>query len=89
MPLDPSERAVIETVIAEAQDYAAKYLETGADLHKSVLKVSVNQTMDILDSYSDSLRDDEYVDNYRLHMLVPLQILKLIENEENKENEND
>ena len=78
MGLDKKEREVIEGNIYDAHFAANKYIETGKDIHKKLLEISVKEAIDTLQLLSSAVKEDEMVGNYKIHLLVPLQLLELI-----------
>ena len=85
MGLDKKERDVIEGNIFDAHFAANKYIETGKDIHKKLLEISVKEAIDTLQLLSSAIKEDEMVGNYKIHLLVPLQLLELIKMRESDE----
>jgi len=73
------ERQNLESCIEEAEYSAERYLETGKDVHAKLLELSIDNAMEIFKSLSSELKDDEMLENYKIHLLVPLQMYKLIQ----------
>lgn len=85
MGLDKKEREVIEGNIFDAHFAASKYIETGKDIHKKLLEISVKEALDTMQILSAAIKEDEMVGNYKIHLLVPLQLLELIKQREGNE----
>lgn len=77
--LDKDDREQIEESIFDAHYAAQKYIESGKSVHQKMLEVSVQDALDLLELLSDKVKDDEMSDNYKLHLLIPLQLVKLLE----------
>jgi len=85
MALDKKEREVIEGNIFDAHFAASKYIETGKDIHKKLLEISVKEAIDTMQLLSAAVKEDDMVGNYKIHLLVPLQLLELIKKREGNE----
>jgi len=91
MALDKNEREVLEGSIYDAHFAAAKYIESGKDIHKKLLEISVKEAIENLELLKEEIKKDDMVGNYKIHLLVPLQLLELInlrggnESEENSQ----
>lgn len=85
MGLDKKERDVLEGTIFDAHFAANKYIETGKDIHKKLLEISVKEAIDTIQLLSNAVKEDEMVGNYKIHLLVPLQLLELIKMREGNE----
>ena len=85
MGLDKKERDVLEGTIFDAHFAANKYIETGKDIHKKLLEISVKEAIDTMQLLSNAVKEDEMVGNYKIHLLVPLQLLELIKMREGNE----
>jgi len=79
MSLAPEDREILEDMIFDAQVSAEKYLETKKNIHERLLEMSLNDSMGFLREVREDLHDDPMTPMYKLHMLVPLQTMKLIE----------
>lgn len=77
--LEDEDRETLEEAIFDAHHAAQKYVNTGKDIHYKMLEISVKDALDLIETVSEELKKDEMSDNYKLHMLVPLQIIKLVE----------
>ena len=77
--LTTEEREQFEDLLFEAHFAAQKYLESGKTLHQKVLEVSVSDALNMMERLSEKIKDDEYSENYKLHLLVPLHLIKLLE----------
>lgn len=78
MALDKNEREVLEGSIYDAHFAAAKYIESGKDIHKKLLEISVKEAIENLELLKEEIKKDDMVGNYKIHLLVPLQLLELI-----------
>lgn len=87
MELDKKEREELEGSIYDAHFAASKFIESGKDIHKKLLEISVNEAIENLEILKDKIKEDDMVGNYKIHLLVPLQLLKLINIRENNVNE--
>jgi len=87
MGLNKKEREVIEGNIFDAHFAASKYIESGKDIHRKLLEISVKEAVDTLQLLSSAVKEDEMVGNYKIHLLVPLQLLELINKREGNESE--
>lgn len=85
MGLDKKEREIIEGNIFDAHFAASKYIESGKDIHKKLLEISVKEAIDTMQLLSNAVKEDEMVGNYKIHLLVPLQLLELIKMREGNE----
>ena len=87
MELDKKEREELEGSIYDAHFAASKFIESGKDIHKKLLEISVNEAIENLELLKDKIKEDDMVVNSKIHLLVPLQLLKLINIRENNVNE--
>lgn len=85
MALSKKEREGLEGSIYDAHFAANKFIESGKDIHKKLLEISVKEALDTLQAVSENIKDDDMVGNYKIHMLVPVQLLELIENRKEDE----
>ena len=91
MALDKNEREVLEGSIYDSHFAAAKYIESGKDIHKKLLEISVKEAIENLELLKEEIKKDDMVGNYKIHLLIPLQLLELInirggnESEENSQ----
>ena len=72
------ERTSLEDAIFDAHFSAQKFVEDQRDLYHKLLEVSVADAMDIIQKLSVKLKDDPMSESYKLHMFVPLHLLKLV-----------
>ena len=79
------EREQLEELLFEAHFSAQKYLESGKGVHRKLLEVSVSDAMHMLSELSTKLQGDEYAENYKLHLFVPLHLCKLLEMRDEQE----
>jgi len=85
MPLTEKNRERMEDTIMDLHFTSQKYIETGKDTHKKLLEINVQEAIEILKELQDELQDDEKKYDYKLHLLLPLQIYELICIREEKE----
>jgi len=81
MALDEAERMIFEDVIFECQYACEKYLTTGKEAHAKMLVSAVDQSMEMMEELQKQLADDTECDKYKLHMLVPVQVVELLKME--------
>jgi hypothetical protein len=84
MGLSTEEREMIENSIYDAHFAAGKYIESGKDIHYKLLEVSVNEALQSIELLKSAVQEDEMSQNYKIHLLVPLQLLKLVEGRRDK-----
>ena len=87
MPLNNEEKESLENSIYDAHFASQKYIETGKDIHFKLLEVSVNEAISNLQILKDGIKDDPMVGNYKIHLLVPLQLLRLAQSRDKKDQE--
>ena len=85
MALKKEQRDGLESSIYDAHFAASKFIESGKDIHKKLLEISVNEAIQTLEAVKDEIKDDDMVGNYKIHLLVPLQLYEVIKTR--KENE--
>jgi len=78
MSLSKKDRETLEGSIYDAHFAAEKYLESGKDIHKKLLVMSVQEAIENLQILKDEIKKDEMVGNYKLHLFVPVQIVELL-----------
>lgn len=78
MSLSKKDRETLEGSIFDAHFAAEKYLESGKDIHKKLLVMSVQEAIENLQILKEEIKKDEMVGNYKLHLLVPIQIVELL-----------
>ena len=83
--LNSEERDQLEELLFEAHFSAQKYLESGKGVHRKLMEVSVSDAMNMITELSNKLKDDEYAENYKLHLFVPLHLCKLLEMRDEQE----
>lgn len=83
--MTPEERISLEESIMDAHLAADKYLTSGKEVHIKLLELSVADALEYIELLSDKLRNDPKTENYKLHMLVPLQLSMLIEERKEKD----
>lgn len=79
MSLTVEEREAIEDAIFDAHFAAQKYIEGGKDIHEKLLEVTVEDAFNLLSIMKSAIQKDDMKHNYRLHLMVPLQLLHLIQ----------
>lgn len=77
--LQDGDRIVVEDIICDMQQAAERYLDTQKGVHLNLLEISVNEGLEILQTLKKEIKEDKMSENYKLHMFVPIQILKIIE----------
>lgn len=87
MPLNSEEKESLENSIYDAHFASQKYIETGKDIHFKLLEVSVNEAISNLQILKEGIKDDPMVGNYKIHLLVPLQLLRLAQSRDKKDQE--
>ncbi len=87
MALNKEEKESLENSIYDCHFASQKYLETGKDIHFKLLEVSVNEAISNLQILKEGIKDDPMVGNYKIHLLVPLQLLRLAESRNKKDQE--
>ena len=87
MPLNDKQREVLEDTIMDLHYTSQKYIETQKDLHKKLLEVNVEEAIEMLKDISDDITDDEKRHDYKMHMLLPLQIYELMVMRKEKQEE--
>lgn len=86
MALDDAERLVFEDMIFECQYAAEKYLATGKEAHGKMLRSAVDQCYEMMEDIQKGLISDEEAQKYKLHLLVPFQIVELMKMEQAEQN---
>ena len=87
MPLNRDEKESLENSIYDCHFASQKYIETGKDIHFKLLEVSVNEAVSNLQVLKEGLKDEEMAGNYKIHMMVPLQLLRLAQARNKKDQE--
>ena len=78
MALNKEQSEGLESSIFDAHFAANKFIESGKDIHKKLLEISVNEAIQTLEAVKDEIKDDDMVGNYKIHLLVPLQLYEVI-----------
>jgi hypothetical protein len=89
MALSDKEREELEGSIYDAHFAAAKFIDSGKDIHKHLLEISVKEALDNLELLKEEIVKDKMVGNYKIHLLVPLQLLELINSRSDNEIDKD
>lgn len=76
--INDEDREVLEDSIMDASLSAERYLKSGKELHRKLLEVTVEDALAALSMYSKALENDPMKESYKLHMLVPVQIIEMI-----------
>ena len=87
MALNNEEKESLENSIYDCHFASQKYIETGKDIHFKLLEVSVNEAVSTLQILKEGLKDDNMTGNYKIHMMVPLQLLRLGQARKDKDQE--
>lgn len=77
------ERMNLEDAIMDAHMAADKLLslkkdDQKADLKIKLLELTVSDALEYIQNLSSKLRDDPKTENYKLHMLIPLQLTLML-----------
>ena len=78
MALNSKRRESLEASIFDAHFAAEKFLETEKDIHKKLLVMSVHEALENLQTLKEEIKKDDMVGNYKLHLLVPVQLVELL-----------
>lgn len=73
------EREEIEESLFSCHMAADQYLLRGKNTHEKMLKMSVDEALELLEKHKQELQKDPRLENYKLHLFVPMQIVKLLE----------
>lgn len=79
--LESDDRETLEEAILDAHMACEKYLASGREIHRKILEVTVEDAIAALSMYAEFLKDDPKSENYKMHMLVPMQTLELLDDE--------
>jgi hypothetical protein len=79
MTVSEQKRDEIEEALYGAHLAADQYLNKPRPMSEKLLKMSVFEALHLLESLKDDLADDSRLENYKLHIFVPLQLHQLIE----------
>tara|TARA_R110000772_G_scaffold148811_3_gene259427 strand:- start:7263 stop:7541 length:279 start_codon:yes stop_codon:yes gene_type:complete len=79
--LTVDERMSLEDSIMDAHMAADKFLTSGREVHVRLLELSVSDALEYIQKYKNKLTDDPKSENYKLHMMIPLQLHLMIEDE--------
>ena len=84
MAIEDEDRQSLEDAIEDASVSAERYLTSEKDLHKKLLEVTVDDALQALSMYKDLLRDDPKKETYKIHLLVPVQIVEMLKEHESR-----
>ena len=85
MPLTPEQRTRVEDTIMDLHFTSQKFIESQKEIHRKLLIVNVQEALEILHDVEENMQDDPKKYDYKMHMLLPLQLYELmIMREENK-----
>ncbi len=87
MGLSDEQRERIEDSIMDLHFTSSKYVEGQKDIHKKLLEVNIHEVIEILEDLRDDLIDDVKRYDYKLHMLLPMQIYELMKIRQDKQEE--
>jgi|TARA_R110000744_G_scaffold27075_3_gene66271 hypothetical protein len=76
--LTHEERLTLEESIMDAHLAADKWLSSQKEVHIKLLELSVADAMEYVELFADKIKGDPKAENYKLHMLVPLQLNMMI-----------
>lgn len=79
--LTPEERINLEDAIMDAHMAADKLLGSGKEVHHKLLELTVADALEYVEKLSSKLRDDPKAENYKLHLLIPLQLNLMLREE--------
>ena len=79
--LTMEERNSLEEAIMDAHVAADKVLSSGKEVHHRLLDLTVTDALEYITKYKKKLKNDPKIENYKLHMLVPLQLHLMLEKE--------
>ena len=79
------DRVSLEDAIEDATAAAERFLKSQKDLHRKLLEVTVDDALSALSLYKDYLKDDPKKETYKIHMLVPVQVLQMLKENEPEE----
>jgi len=77
--LTTEERTTLEDSIMDAHMAADKFINSGKDVHHKLLELTVTDALEYIIKYKKKLKKDSKTENYKLHMMVPLQLHLMIE----------
>lgn len=87
MALNTEEKESLENSIYDCHFASQKFIETGKDIHFKLLEVSVNEALSNLQILKEGIKDEQMAGNYKIHMMVPLQLLRLAQARNKKDQE--
>lgn len=79
-----TDREGLEDSIMDAHLAAEKYAESGREVHRKMLEISVKDVLEYFELFGDAIKQDPKVEAYKVHMLIPLQLYKLLEMEDDE-----
>ena len=82
--IEDEDRQSLEDAIEDASVAAERYLTSEKDLHKKLLEVTVDDALQALSTYKDLLGDDPKKETYKIHLLVPVQIVEMLKEHESR-----
>ena len=86
--LSDLDREAIEDSLYECHSAVDRYLDNSRATTEKLLQLNVVETLSLFELLKEELKDDVKFESYKLHLLVPLQVYKLIEMRKRKENGN-
>lgn len=72
--LTPEERMSLEDAIMDAHMAADKLLTSKKEVHHRLLDLTITDALEYIQKYKKKLVNDPKSENYKLHLLVPLQL---------------
>jgi len=84
--LTVEERVSLEESIMDAHMAADKVLTSGKEVHHRLLDLTVKDALEYITKYKNKLKDDKKAENYKLHMLVPLQLHLMLDQDRDMKN---
>ena len=85
MPLGDKERDLVEDSIMDLHFAAQKYVETEKDIHRKLLELNVQDTLDIFNDLAEQIKDDEMRFDYKIHLFIPFHIWEMVTSREKDE----
>lgn len=77
--LNKEERKLLDEAIEDAVVATRTFLESNKQVHFQLLQYCVGDALDVMTLLGYKLTEDKDVDQYRLRMLVPTQVVAMID----------
>ena len=88
MPLAEKERDLIEDSIMDLHFAAQKYIESEKDIHRKLLELNIQDTLEIFKELKEQIKDDEMRYDYKIHLFIPFHIWEMVKLREKAEEKN-